>query len=136
MLFEAQGPPAAVQGAEKKGSGVVAPAPPDKEHRRFPLEASWDNGLRFESPDDRFSLHVGGVGQIDTVWLIGPQSVFAVAGGGMNGVGNAEATLIRRAILQADGEHLLIVAQHDFTLITDSQRYRLLGACGGVCTCH
>ncbi|HZY84048.1 MAG TPA: hypothetical protein VFE78_04415, partial [Gemmataceae bacterium] len=79
-------------------------APPSPRKRRFPLQASWDNGLIFESEDEQFHLHVGGVGQIDTVWLIGPQSVFALAGGGANGVGNAQATQLRRAILQADGD--------------------------------
>jgi phosphate-selective porin OprO/OprP len=85
--------------------------------RRISLDAIWDNGLRFESADDQFSLHVGGIVHLDTVWLIGPQSVFAAPGGGSNGVGNAEATLLRRAILEADG-HLFdqfdYVIQYDF----------------------
>jgi phosphate-selective porin OprO/OprP len=68
-----------------------------------PLEASWDNGLRIESADERFRLHFGGIVQVDTVWLIGPQSVFAAPGGGTNGAGNSQATQLRRAILEADG---------------------------------
>src|SRR5262249_29937868 len=81
---------------------------------RFPLEAIWDNGLYFQSTDDQFKMHIGGVGQIDCVWLIGPQSLFAPVGGGSsssNGVGNAQASLLRRAILQADGS---IFNQVDF----------------------
>src|SRR6266851_5206028 len=77
---------------------------PQPEKRRFPLQAFWDNGLFLESDDNQFHLHVGGVGQIDSVWLIGPQSVFALPGGGSNGVGNAQATFLRRAILQANGD--------------------------------
>src|SRR5579871_2043416 len=64
-------------------SGAMVPlldSPPTR--HRIPLEASWDNGLHVESPDGQFSLHVGGIGQLDTVWLIGPQSVFALPGGG------------------------------------------------------
>src|SRR5262249_10355309 len=66
-------------------------------NRLFPIEAHWDNGLFFTTPDERFRLHVGGIGQIDTVWLIGPQSEFAAPGGASNGVGNAQASQIRRA---------------------------------------
>ncbi len=88
---------------------TCGPQPPD---RRIPLQLSWDNGLLLESADKQFHLHVGGLAQIDTVWLIGPQSLFAATGGGSsNGVGNAQATLIRRAILQADGE---IFGQFDY----------------------
>src|SRR5262245_48174875 len=57
-----------------------------KERSRFHLEASWDNGLRFASADDQFHVHVGGNAQVDSAWLIGPKGVFAVPGGGMNGV--------------------------------------------------
>ncbi len=98
-------------------SGAMVPlldSPPTR--HRIPLEASWDNGLHVESPDGQFSLHVGGIGQLDTVWLIGPQSVFALPGGGSNGVGNAEATLLRRAILQADGS---IFGQFDYMIQFD-----------------
>src|SRR5205085_12050078 len=78
----------------------VSPEDAHAKRRRVPLEASWDNGLRLESADDQFQLHVGGIAQVDTVWLIGPQSVFALPGGGSNGVGNAQATQLRRAILE------------------------------------
>ncbi len=122
---QGQGPPAGAEPVESSPAGPVrlltpgpaAPgdaraddpvedftAPPAPRPRRFPLQATWDNGLLFESEDGQFHLHVGGVGQIDSVWLAGPQSVFALPGGGANGVGNAQATLIRRAILQADGD--------------------------------
>jgi phosphate-selective porin OprO/OprP len=91
------------------------PAPPCPE-RRVSLQASWDNGLVFESDNKQFSLHIGGIGQIDNVYLIGPQSVFTTPGGGSNGVGNAEATLLRRGILQADGT---IFDQFDYSLSFD-----------------
>lgn len=81
---------------------AVPSAEPDK--RKTSLEAAWDNGLVFESENDDFRLHVGGLGQIDTVWLVGPRSVFAAPGGGISGVGNSSATFVRRAILQADGD--------------------------------
>jgi phosphate-selective porin OprO/OprP len=99
------------------GEAVPAPTPePEPKPRRFPLEASWQDGLVFQSEDEQFRLHVGGIGMIDTVWLIGPQSVFAASGGGSNGVGNAQATLLRRAILQADGA---IYGQFDYVIEFD-----------------
>jgi phosphate-selective porin OprO/OprP len=72
--------------------------------------------LWLESDDKQFNVHVGGIGQVDTLALIGPQSVFAVPGGGSNGVGNAEASLLRRAILQADG---IIFGQFDYSIQFD-----------------
>src|SRR5262245_53373919 len=100
------GPPCPAQQSLTPEGGNDIPTCAPSSHPRIPLEVSWDNGLRLESADEQFSLHVGGVGQIDTVWLIGPQSLFAPTGGGSsssNGVANAQATLLRRAILQADG---------------------------------
>ncbi len=93
---------------------LAADAHPRKQ--RIPLEATWDNGLQFESADERFRIHVGGAGQLDTVALVGPQSVFALPGGGSNGVGNAQATQLRRTILQADGQ---IFGQFDYTVQYD-----------------
>jgi phosphate-selective porin OprO/OprP len=93
------------------------PFAPPLQQQRIPLEVSWDNGLVFESEAKQFSLHIGGIGQIDTVFLIGPQSVFAAPGGASNGVGNAEATILRRAILQADGtifDQFNYIIQYDF----------------------
>ena len=82
---------------------------PHAKKRRIPLEASWDDGLRFESSDEQFRLHVGGIAQIDTVWLMGPQSVFALPGGGSNGVGNAQATELRVKMRAAGVSYLLDV---------------------------
>jgi phosphate-selective porin OprO/OprP len=113
------GPPAAKNNIAiwcPEGAENVLLADPHPKKRGIPLEASWDNGLRLESADDQFHLHVGGIGQIDTVWLIGPQSVFALPGGGSNGVGNAQATLLRRAILQADGD---IWGMFDYSIAFD-----------------
>ncbi len=71
--------------------------------RRTPLAVFWDNGLRFESENEQFHLHLGGSAQIDSTWLIGPQSVFLLPNGSSNGVGNAAATFLRRARLRAVG---------------------------------
>ncbi len=93
-----------------------SPASPPADPTRFPLQAFWDNGLRLESEDKHFSIHVGGVAQIDSVWLIGPQSLFAAPGGGTSGIGNAAATFVRRAQLQADGQ---IFDQFDYKVQID-----------------
>jgi phosphate-selective porin OprO/OprP len=67
------------------------------------LEASWDHGLWFESADKQYRVHVGGNAQVDSNWLIGPKGVFAIPGGGQNGVENASAIFLRRVRLRADG---------------------------------
>jgi phosphate-selective porin OprO/OprP len=94
---------------------VPASAPPAQ---RAPLllQASWDNGLHLASEKKEFDLHVGGLGMIDAVWLMGPHSVFLAPGGSTSGVGNAQATQLRRAILQADGT---IYEQFDFFIQFD-----------------
>jgi phosphate-selective porin OprO and OprP len=84
--------------------------------RSFPLEASWTDGLQLESPNKQFHLHLGGIGQIDSVWPIGPSSAFNNAGGSTSTVQNSSATLLRRAILQADGE---IYGRFDFSIQFD-----------------
>jgi phosphate-selective porin OprO/OprP len=76
----------------------------------------WDNGLRIQSEDDNFHLHLGGAGQLDSVWLIGPHSLFVAPGGSTSGVGNAAATELRRAVLQADGH---IFGQFDYMVQFD-----------------
>jgi phosphate-selective porin OprO and OprP len=81
------------------------------------LQASWDHGIQLETENHEVRLHFGGAGQLDTVWLIGPQSLFAAPGGNLsNGVGNAEATFLRRAILEVDGSFF---EQVDFKLEYD-----------------
>jgi phosphate-selective porin OprO/OprP len=99
-----------------EGGEDVSPADSHAKKSRVQLEAIWDNGLRFETADEQFSLHVGGIGQIDTVWLIGPRSLFTAPGDGISGVGNAQATLLRRAILEADGH---IFGQFDYMIEFD-----------------
>jgi phosphate-selective porin OprO/OprP len=96
-------------------SQSVAPASPE-DVRHFPLEASWANGFQVESPDKQFRFHFGGTGQIDSVWYIGPASAFNNAGGSSSTVQNSAATLLRRAIFQADGE---IFGQFDFSIQFD-----------------
>jgi phosphate-selective porin OprO/OprP len=91
-------------------------APADAEPRRFALEASWTDGLWFASADDQFHVHVGGNAQIDSTWLIGPNSVFLTNSGAANGVGNASATFLRRARLRVDGDFL---DQFDFVVEYD-----------------
>jgi phosphate-selective porin OprO/OprP len=114
-------PPAAVGQAGDVDS-VLAPSEDRPgsaaEPRKQPilLQATWDNGLVFTSDNKQFNIHVGGIGMIDTVWLIGPHSVFEAPGGGTSGVGNAQASLLRRAILQADGN---IFDQFDYSIQFD-----------------
>src|SRR4051812_4843798 len=60
----------------------LAPPAPAPEQRRFDLMSSWTDGLRFRSADDAFNIHVGGNGQIDSTWLIGPNSAFALPNNG------------------------------------------------------
>jgi hypothetical protein len=81
-----------LQQNEDDSNGEPAP-----KRRRIPLEASWDDGLHFGSEDDHFHVHIGGIAQIDTVWLIGPHSIFDSPGDGISGAGNAQATQLRRA---------------------------------------
>jgi phosphate-selective porin OprO and OprP len=89
---------------------------PTTNSRRTTLAAIWDNGLRFESANDQFHLHVGGTIQIDSTWLVGPHGVFALPDGGPNGEGNAAATFLRRARLRADGD---IFGMFDFVIEYD-----------------
>jgi phosphate-selective porin OprO/OprP len=80
------------------------------------FDATWDNGLFLTSDDKQFRFHAGGRGQIDSVWLVGPQGNFVAPGGSTSGVGNAAATQIRRAELQMDGT---IYGQFDFVVQYD-----------------
>lgn len=92
-------------------------APPPSEHRRVALLTSWMDGLRFDSPDHGFKLHVGGSAQIDSTWLIGPDSAFALPNdGGTSGIGGAAGTFLRRARLRVEGE---IHDQYDFIVEYD-----------------
>ena len=67
--------------------------------RKVGLDAYWEDGLWFESANKQFRLHVGGSAQIDSTWLIGPKSAFALPNGGANGIDNAAGTFLRRARL-------------------------------------
>jgi phosphate-selective porin OprO/OprP len=80
------------------------------------LDATWDNGVIVKSADDQFKFHAGGIGQIDTVWLVGPNGNFVAPGGSTSGVGNGSATQLRRAILQVDGT---VYGQFDFIIQYD-----------------
>jgi hypothetical protein len=96
----------------------VAPTAPDSgiDPRRYPLEASWTDGFRLDSPNQNFHLHFGGMVMIDSVWMIGPPSAFNSPGGAPSSVGNASATFLRRGILQADGD---LFDQFDFAVQFD-----------------
>jgi len=83
---------------------------------RVPLSTYWDKQLRFETRDKNWSIHVGGNLQWDSAWLIGPDSVFAVPGGGLNGTTNNPVTFIRRARFRFDGS---IYQQVDYMLEFD-----------------
>jgi phosphate-selective porin OprO/OprP len=109
------GPGVSMHIVDDLGSDGLAPST-HAQGQGFPLQASWDNGLILESADQKFRIHVGGIGQIDSVWLIGPQALFNAPGGSTSGVGNAQATDLRRAILQADGT---IFDQFDYMIQFD-----------------
>jgi phosphate-selective porin OprO/OprP len=90
------------------------PAPRKK--KRIQLDATWDHGFRLYSVDEDFKVHVGGNAQVDSVWLIGPKGVFAIPGGGQNGVENASAVILRRARFRLDGS---IYDQFDYMVEYD-----------------
>src|SRR5262245_57663905 len=103
--------------AEKANAAqAIELPPPPPANPRYRLEASWDSGLRLESDDEQFHVHIGGNAQVDSTWLIGPDSVFAVAGGGENGVENASATFLRRVRLRFEGD---IYDQFDYIVEYD-----------------
>jgi phosphate-selective porin OprO/OprP len=103
MSYAIQGTNAAFAGTET--AAIMPPgAPASGDSRRVPLSVFWDDGLRFESSNDQFHLHLGGTIQVDSTWLIGPSSVFALPSGATNGVSNSSATFLRRARLRADGD--------------------------------
>jgi phosphate-selective porin OprO/OprP len=117
-VASAQAPPAPSPAAESPVPApelLFLPTPPPPEQPR--LEASWDHGLWFESPDKQFRVHVGGNAQVDSTWLIGPNGVFAIPGGATNGVENSSAIFLRRARLRADGtiyEQFDYIVEYDF----------------------
>jgi phosphate-selective porin OprO and OprP len=107
--------PAVAPGAISAES-LVEDMPYTSSPRRYSLGAYWDNGLYFESDDEQFRLHIGGTGQVDSVWFIGPQSLFTNPAGATSGIGNANGTLLRRARLRADGT---IFGQFDYSVELD-----------------
>jgi phosphate-selective porin OprO/OprP len=106
-------------GAAEERSGLAVPpgeSPGEKDRSRTILEASWENGLWFRAAD-AFRIHVGGNAQVDSTWLIGPKGLFAIPGGGMNGVENASATFLRRARLRFEGDiydQVDYIVEYDF----------------------
>jgi phosphate-selective porin OprO/OprP len=110
-------PPALPLGVEplpaNGGLACVLPSPSDG---RVHLESFWDNGYHVESSDKQFRLHIGGNAQVDTVWLIGPNSIFALPNGATSGIGNAAGTELRRARLRMDGT---IYSQFDYSVEYD-----------------
>ena len=101
-------------GSSAPDQGPDGPRSPDPTPIRF--DATWDNGLFLTSEDKQFRFHAGGTAKIDSVWLVGPQGNFVANGGAANGVGNASATQLRRAILQIDGT---VYGQFDYMLQYD-----------------
>jgi phosphate-selective porin OprO/OprP len=104
-------------GPDPGAQALTCPAPDSPPNpNRVHLEASWDNGLRFESDNQQWHVHVGGLAQLDSTWLIGPKGVFAIPGGGENGVENSAATFLRRARLRVEGD---VWDQFDFIIEYD-----------------
>lgn len=98
------------------GAASAAQAPV-REERNYGLTSGWLDGLRFKSADNAFRVHVGGNGQIDSTWLIAPNSAFALPNnGGTSGIGGASATFLRRVRLRVEGE---IYDQFDFIVEYD-----------------
>src|SRR3954464_13021979 len=77
------------------GAAPAAPVPV-REERNYGLTSGWLDGLRFKSADNAFHVHVGGNAQIDSTWLIAPNSAYALPNGSISGIGGAAATFIRR----------------------------------------
>ena len=119
-VSEPEGPPPvapAVYTIPRAGSGPTPPTVAPPEDRVTALMGSWMNGLRFRSADNAFNIHVGGNAQIDSTWLIGPNSAFALPNnGGPSGIGGASATFLRRARLRVEGD---IYDQFDFIIEYD-----------------
>src|SRR3954451_8587875 len=112
-------PPAAPEPAPEPapapaGELLFLPQPAAPEKPR--LEASWDHGLWFESAGKQFRVHVGGIGQVDATWPIGPHGVYALPGGGTNGVENSSAIFLRRARFRVEGD---VYDQFDFIVEYD-----------------
>lgn len=118
----AQAAVSTVAGVEVKDTSSPSPitttteTSPPIPSNRVPLQAYWDYGLRFMTDNEKFNLHIGGVGQVDSVYFFGPSDIFAGPGGAANGIGDAQATFLRRAILQAEGR---IYDRFDFMLQYD-----------------
>jgi phosphate-selective porin OprO and OprP len=93
-----------VTGKLLPGQRMEAAAPTAPAADAVVLQASWQNGVRLSSSDDQFHVHLGGLAQLDSTWLIGPHSVFLLPGDQMNGVGNSSATQLRRVRLVFDGD--------------------------------
>jgi phosphate-selective porin OprO/OprP len=120
-------PPVSSRSPPGLGSESITPNPsgtasteqgllPAPEQRSTPLSASWSDGLRFRSKDDAFHIHVGGSAQIDSTWMLAPNSAFALANGTTSGVGNSSAVFLRRVRLRVDGD---IYDQFDFIVEYD-----------------
>lgn len=83
---------------------------------RQPLDVYWDNKLQIESADRDFRLHFGGTIQIDSTWLIGPDSLFLNPAGNISGIGNSSAVFLRRGRMGVDGT---LWGQFDFVIVYD-----------------
>jgi phosphate-selective porin OprO/OprP len=108
--------PPAPQASDESIQKEAGASAPSENSRRFPLEASCADGFQVDSADKQFHFHFGGTGQIDSVWFIGPAGAFNAPGGAPSPVGNSSATLLRRAILQANGD---LFGQFDYSIQFD-----------------
>src|SRR5262249_24390525 len=96
------GPSRADHGPRDGGGSPVGPTQPERKHT---LSAGWLDGLRFHSANDNFHIHVGGNVQLDSNWLIAPNTAFDLPNNGATGgAGGAAAPLLRRARLRLEGD--------------------------------
>lgn len=90
--------PAAVP-ATAPTADAAKPADPPKPADGSKFEASWKNGLNFQSKDKTFTYHIGGLFQYDAAWYDAPPALRFP-----NGPGDfADGTTPRRGRIRAEG---------------------------------
>ncbi len=95
----ASAPAAAAPPAEKPASPTATlTAPPSAEPIKF--EASWKNGLTFQTKDKAFNWHVGGVVQYDAAWYSASPNLQTFPDGANR---FPDGTAVRRGRIRSEG---------------------------------